>query len=289
VSGYRNYPITWATSTSDERALQKASGSDRFAAGWHSTTFLYFYLNFTDGLAHEVSFYFVDYDRQGRDQLLEFYDHVTGQLIGWERISGFENGKYSTWNLQGNVRVKLTRIGGPNCVMSAMFFDAEGAIAGADSSTSGSWKGKYASEGGLAYPYGYFVPPSYVQISAYKNYGLLWAASTADTRALQKPSGTDRMAGAWNSSDQFHFNLQFKDSATHAVSLYFVDFDRSGREQKLEVFDLNTGALLDSQIISDFEDGVYYQYSLSGNIRVRVTRLSGPNCVMSGILFDPAE
>lgn len=289
IGAYRNFALTWAASTSDSRALQKTVGSDRVAAAWSSPDYLFFYLNFTDGIPHEVSFYFVDYDRQGRDQLLEFYDNVTGRLIGSERIAGFENGRYSTWVLRGNVRLKLSRIAGPNCVLSAMFFDPENTSSpfmGADNTTAGSWKNIYGGEGGLAYPYGNFIPPSYVQISANKNFGLMWETSTLDLRAMQKPTGTDRVAGAWNSSDDFTFYLQFKDSAPHQVTLYFVDYDRVGREQKVEIFDRTTGELLDCRILSSFEDGVYLKYRLSGNVRIKVSRLTGPNSVMSAILFD---
>jgi hypothetical protein len=272
--------------------LIRPSGTDRFATAWNSVDSLYFYLNLTDGEAHEISFYFVDFDRQGRDQLLEFFDHTSGALLGSERISGFEEGRYSSWVLQGNVRLKLTRIAGPNCVLSGIFFDPVGPVGPfvkADTVTSGSWKTAYASEGGLGYPGGNFISPSYVQLSAYKNYGLLWAASTTDSRALQKrTSTTDRVAGAWHSADELFFNLQFADALARQVSFYFVDYDRAGREQKVEIFDRTTGELLDTRILSNFENGVYLTYQLDGNIRLKVTRLAGPNCAMSAILFDPA-
>lgn len=291
LGGYRNFPLTWTTSTSDPRALQKTSGTDRFATAWNSPDSLYFFLNLTDGAAHEVSFYFLDYDRQGRDQLLEFFDHSSGKLLGSERISGFSEGRYSSWVLQGNVRLKITRIAGPNCVLSAMFFDpvaSSGPFLKADTITSGTWKGVYSSEGGLGYPSGNFVLPGYVKVSAYKNYGLLWAASTTDPRVLQKPaSTTDRVAGAWHSADEFYFNLQFSDTAQHQVSFYFLDYDRAGREQQVEIFNRSTGELLDARTLSNFGEGVYLTYWLSGNIRLRVSRVAGPNCAMSAIMFDP--
>ena len=292
LGAYKNYPLTWSTSTTDPRALLKRTGTDRFAAAWHSTNDLFFYFNFTDTAEHQVSFYFVDFDRQNRQQLLEFYNHDTGKLLASENISNFENGRYSIWNLRGNIRVKLTRLAGPNVVLSALFFDkvagGTASLLSSDINTSGTWKGVYGQEGGLAYPYGYFVPPTYVQLGAYQNYPLLWASSTADTRALQRPNGTDRMAGAWHSTNELYFFLQFKDTATHRASFYFVDFDRAGRQQKLEIFDHINGNLLHSQIITNFANGVYKTFNLSGKVRLKLTKISGPNCVMSGILFDPA-
>jgi subtilisin family serine protease len=291
LSAYHNYALTWEGSTTDPRALQKPSGSDRFATAWNSPESLYFYLNFSDTNAHRVSLYFVDYDRQGRDQLLEFFDNTTGKFLASERISNFQSGRYSTWLLQGNVRLRLTRLSGSNCVMSAIFFDSAqgGPFLRADSTTSGSWKGVYAQDGGLAYPYGIFVPPTYVQLSAYKNYPLLWSSSTTDPRALQKPTATDRFAGAWHSTDELFFYLQFKDAATHKVSFYFLDHERLGRQQKLEIIDHASGKVLDTRIIAGFENGVYQTFHLRGSVRLRLSRITGPNCVMSAIFFDPEE
>ncbi len=291
VRAYQNYPLMWSESTTDLRALQKNT-TNRFATAWHSTNSLYFYINFTDTKTHQVSFYFVDFDRQGREQILEFYDNDTGQVLGTETITDFEEGRYFVTNLRGNIRIKLTRLSGPNCVLSAIFFDplptALASYLGADTTTSGSWRGTYGTEGGLTTPWN-LVPPSYVKISAYLNYPLLWNDPTADPRALQKPSGGDRFAGAWNSTNFINFYLQFRDSLTHEVAFYFVDYDRDGRQQKLEIFDQGTGNLLHSTVISEFGNGVYHRYNLSGNIRLTLTRIAGPTCVMSGIFFDPVQ
>ena len=292
VSAWGNYPLSWASSTTDGRALQKVSGADRFASAWRGTNDFYFYFNFTDTKAHQVSFYFVDWDRQNRSQLVEFFDDDTGEVMAVETISDFAEGVYSTWNLQGNVAMRVSRISGPNAVMSGVFFDklanASANFLGVDSSTSGSWRGVYAAEGGLATPWGNFTPPSYVQISAYQNSGLVWAVSTSDTRGLQKATGTDRFAGAWRNASEFYFFLKFNDAAAHEVSFYFVDWERAGRQQKVDVFDQGTGNLLHSQTISNFGEGLYLTYNLKGNVRVRVSRIAGPDSVMSAILFDPA-
>jgi hypothetical protein len=291
INAWQNYPLTWATSTTDPRALQKLSGTDRFAAAWHWTNFVVFYLRFKDTAVHQVSFYFLDFDRQGRQQKIEFIDIDTGRLLAFDTITNFENGVYSTWDLQGNVAVRITRVAGPDCVLSALFFDGvatgSASFIGSDGTTSGSWRGTYGTEGGLAYPYGILTPPAYVQLNAWQNYPLLWSSSTTDSRALQKPSGTDRFAGAWNSTNWLYFYVRFKDTATHEVSLYFLDYERLGRVQKLEVFDDGTGNLLASTTISNFQNGVYYSWNFSGNVRVKVTAVSGPNCVLSAIFFDP--
>ena len=290
IAGWQNFPLTWAASTMDQRALQTTSGTNRFAAAWQWTDSFFFYLTFRDTAVHQVSFYFIDFDRQGRQQKLEFFDHNTGELLAADTISDFENGIYSTWNLQGTIRVKVTRLSGPNCVLSAFFFDpipASATFVGKDTTTSGSWRGIFGSQGGLAYPHGILAPPSYVQISASENNTLLWSSSTSDTRALQRPSGTDRFAGGWNSTNFLHFYFHFMDTNTHQVSFYFLDYERLGRQQKLEIFDDVNGRLLASTTLSNFQNGVYYSWNFCGQIRMKLTRLSGPDCVLSGLFFDP--
>ena len=157
VSAWGNYPLSWANTTADARALQKISGADRFASAWQGANDFYFFFNFTDTRAHQVSFYFLDWDRQNRAQLVEFFDEDTGERLAVETISNFAEGVYSTWNLQGNVVMRVSRISGPSAVLSGIFFDklanASAQFIGSDTSTSGNWRGVYAAEGGLATPW----------------------------------------------------------------------------------------------------------------------------------------
>src|SRR5262249_22078152 len=54
---------TWASSTGDARALQKAANpSDRIASTWYSATGFTLDVNFTDGQAHRLALYFLDWD-----------------------------------------------------------------------------------------------------------------------------------------------------------------------------------------------------------------------------------
>jgi hypothetical protein len=286
-----NYPIVWMLSTTDSRALQRATGADRFAAAWHSSDYLEFYLRFNDTITHEISFYFLDFERLGRKQRLEMFDYETGEFLGSTMISDFENGTYCTWHVRGKVRLRLSRVTGPDCVLSGIFFDdvagGSASFSRTDAETSGSWRGAYGTDGAIAYPYGYFTLPSYVKFNAYQNYPLVWNFFTTDTRALQRTSGTDRFAAAWNSTNYIDFYFRFNDSATHQISFYFLDYERLGRQEKLELFDDVSGKLLASTTISDFQNGTYSCWNLRGRVRARVSRLSGPNCVLSGIFFDP--
>jgi hypothetical protein len=239
-----------------------------------------------------VSFYFVDFDRKGREQLVELFELGTGTILGREVITDFENGRYSSWHVQGNVGVRIKRLVGPNAVMSGIFFDpvggASASFVSSDVTTSGSWIGQYGSEGGITSPGGQVATPPYVQIGGYKNYPLSWSTSTSDPRALQKTSGSGRFAGAWHGTNDFYMMFQFQDNNAHQVSFYFVDYDRAGREQRLEILDQTTGNRIEAATISDFENGVWVSYNLKGRVTAKLTRLAGPNAVLSGVFFDPA-
>ncbi len=59
---------TWASSTTDTRALQVADGASRIAAAWYSATSFTVDVDLTDGQQHDLELYFLDWDKQGRSE-----------------------------------------------------------------------------------------------------------------------------------------------------------------------------------------------------------------------------
>jgi glucose/arabinose dehydrogenase len=114
---------TWATSTSDARGLQKADpgATDRIAACWYSSGFTVD-INLTDGQAHTVSLYAVDWDTTARSERVDVVDPSTGAVLDSRTISSFHNGEYLSWALSGHVRLRFTRLAGANAVLSGLFF-----------------------------------------------------------------------------------------------------------------------------------------------------------------------
>jgi hypothetical protein len=41
-------------------------------------------------------------------------------------VGGFGGGEYLVWDLGGNVLVRVTKLSGPNAVLSGLFFDPTG-------------------------------------------------------------------------------------------------------------------------------------------------------------------
>ncbi|HVL13301.1 MAG TPA: hypothetical protein VM529_12110, partial [Gemmata sp.] len=215
----------------------------------------------------------------------------TGALLDARTVSDFSGGTYLTWDLAGSVRLRVTNAGGTNAVLSGLFFGSplgsgtSASFVGSDATTAGSWSGRYGSQG-YSISQGAAAVPSYAQVAVAGNLNHIWAASTADARALQKPASTDRHAATWYSGNSFTIDVNLTDGQTHRVSAYFLDWDRNGRTQTVEVLDATTGAVLDARTVSDFSGGTYLTWDLAGTVRIRVTNAGGTNAVLSGLFFD---
>ncbi len=196
------------------------------------------------------------------------------------------------WNVSGQVRLRVTRTGGLNAVVSGLFFDAPAVSGGAtasfvrtDTTTQGNWRGAYGTQGYQVLGDATSLP-SYAGVKPADNLFWTWAASTADARALQKAAGTDRVAATWYANQSFTVDINITDGQTHQVALYCLDWDSGGRAESIEVSDAATGAVLDTRSITAFTGGRYLVWNVSGQVRLRVTRTGGWNAVVSGLFFD---
>ena len=156
---------------------------------------------------HQVALYFLDWDSAGRTSRVDILDASTGNVLDTRTVSKFSSGQYWIWNLSGHVTVRVTATGGSNAVLSGLFFGGKPAVKAppaasasflqTDTTTLGSWKGVYGSEG-------YYVindsssPAAYGTVTPSANSQYTWAASSSDLRALQKASvSNDRLAACW--------------------------------------------------------------------------------------------
>jgi subtilisin family serine protease/uncharacterized membrane protein YkoI len=381
---------TWVGSTTEVRALQKASAADRIASTWHSTSSFDIDINLSDGNWHQVAVYSLDWENTGRSQRVDVLDATSGNVMATRNVTAFSSGQYVVWNLRGHVKLRVTKTAGYNCVLSGIFFDpaqpnfslgvspalvsvAAGEDAGytvqvsvsanfsgpvglsvsglppgarasfsptlvsgsgssaltistssvtpggsypinvsgtssglthsetatilviasvpagaaflrTDVVTKGSWKGVFGSEG-YAIANNATNYPAYAQVNFTGQADYTWVASTTDPRALQKAASTDRIASTWHSTSTFYIDIDLADGNWHQVAVYCLDWDNNGRVQTVEVLDATTGSILDSRTVSAFSNGMYLVWNLRGHIKIRVTKTSGYNSVMSGLFF----
>jgi uncharacterized protein (TIGR03790 family) len=308
-------PYTWTASTSEARALQRASTGGRIASAWYNWTEMTFDINLTDGQEHELALYCLDWEAAGRVLSFEVVNTATGAVLDSRSVSDFAQGKYAVWNLKGHVRIRVVSTGAANAVVSGLFFapgappnpnppptptptpsptpppppgSTSAAYVRTDITTQGNWRGVYGSDG-------YEIVNDAVSYPAYAQIGLTganpytWTPSTTDLRALERAAGGGRIASAWYNWTEMTFDINLTDGQEHQLALYCLDWETAGRALSFEVKDATTGALLDSRNLSDFAQGKYVVWKLKGHLRIRVLSVGAANAVVSGLFFAPSQ
>jgi hypothetical protein len=154
-----------------------------------------------------------------------------------------------------------------------------------DSVTEGNWQGVYGADG---YSLANVSPqqlPSYASFSVQSQLNYTWDSGPSDIRALTVPGGSSRIAATWYSASPFTLDVNFTDGNTHAVALYAVDWDGKSRAETFEVIDPSTNAILDIRSISNFNNGIYLVWNVSGHVVISVINTAYPNGVVSGVFF----
>ena len=156
-----------------------------------------------------------------------------------------------------------------------------------DTATKGTWKNTYGGDGynTISDTFNY---PAYAQVNVVGNSSQTWAASTTDVRALQKFSGSDRVAARWESSSFFSIEVNLTDGVTHRIAMYGVDWDGSNRQQRVDVVDWATNVLLESRNMSSFNGGQYLVWDVRGRVKFIVNKVGGKSAVVSGLYFGGA-
>jgi hypothetical protein len=70
--------------------------------------------------------------------------------------------------------------------------------------------------------------------------------------------------------------------------MYCLDWDFAGRSELVELLDADSGAVMQSTTVSAFTGGEYLAWDISGHVKLRVTRITGANAVVSGVFFAPS-
>ncbi len=120
VQNQQNY--TWASSTTDPRALQNGSNTGRIASQWFTYSTFDFDVNFTDGNTHRFALYALDWDSTTRAESVQILDANSGVVLDTRNVSLFHNGIYLIWNLSGHVKINVALTGGSNATISGAFF-----------------------------------------------------------------------------------------------------------------------------------------------------------------------
>jgi hypothetical protein len=168
------------------------------------------------------------------------------------------------------------------------------AFLGEDNVTKGAWKGKYGADGWVVVGVGESLP-SYARVRYINGAERVWNPQTQDVQALEKPSGSDRIAAARLAGLHEIIDLEITGGGSREVSLYVVDWDRAGRWTVVDIIDAVSRKRLDSRNLVHFGSGRYLKYRVSGRVQFRITNVwtkryqSSPDAGFSGLFFDRAR
>ena len=120
--------LTWASFTTDPRALQNGAGVVRTPAAWYAYTNVLLDVRCADPNFHRVTLYFLDWYNLYGVQTVDVLDAVSGTVLDEEVLPAFATGVYLGWDVKGHVQFRLTRNGISPVLISGIFFDASGIL-----------------------------------------------------------------------------------------------------------------------------------------------------------------
>jgi hypothetical protein len=111
---------------------------------------------------------------------------------------------------------------------------------------------------------------------------------------LQIPGG-GALAATWFSAPALTFDVNLTDGLSHQLALYLIDWDNKGRSETIQILDATSGTVIDSETIpgsgtstssTNFVNGTYLKWSISGHVKINFLLNGGANAVASGMFFD---
>ena len=288
----------WAPTSTDARARQTFAGSSaRIGSTFYASNFS-LTLNLTDAKTHKISLYLCDFDRGSRAETITVLDASSNVVLSTASFSSFAQGIYASWSIKGNVKIQVVQTGPVNAIVNAVFFDTPGTNPPAttasatysgttDTTTLGSWTGKYGADGQLI-PNDATKAPSYATVALTGDSLWTWASPSTDARALQTSSGSSARIASTYYGSSFVLDINLTDGKAHKISLYLCDFDSANRQEMIAVTDVTSRAVLSGQSFSSFSGGLYASWTIQGHAQIEVADMAGVNALVNAIFFDPA-
>ena len=181
----------------------------------------------------------------------------------------------------------LLAVIGPLFCFNASTFAATATLLGTDTTTQGSWLGIYGTVG-------YYIPDS---ISKTPTDGSTfspgaaslwtWGTNVSSASALKTGASTNIASCWYNNAGTLSFDVVIPSGQSQIVALYLLDYDRKGRAESVTVTDASDTLLTGPTVVSgtNFANGEYLTYTVTGEVHFDITLISGPNAVASGIFF----
>lgn len=217
---------------------------------------------------------------------VEFYDH--GMLL-----ASLTNAPYElVWTnaLAGPHNLSAVAIGyfGRTSTSAPVSIDCDLpqtqlTFTGIDGLTRGNWPRVFGADG-FALPFGPAQFRPFARIEVQPWVGLWeWISPSDDPRAMVVANADSPLATCWYSSFRVEATVNFLDGREHPFALYFLDYERVGAKQLLQIFDANSNELLSEYPLDDMGEGVFLTWNLRGAVRFTAVPETAWSAILSGI------
>ena len=292
----------WTCSTTDVRALQNPSQTQRRAATYADPNQVTVHLSFPSAYSGTLHLYAVDWDSTARRESITVNDGSGPHTVNI--TADFSQGAWTSFPVTvasgGTVTITVTRTAGINAVLSGIFLGDAGPPYVSPppppppymSAPQGSWVNTYGSAGYVLAGWNNggsdLTSLGAATVSLDQGSRWCWTCSTTDVRALQNPSQTQRRAATYADPNQVTVHLSFPSAYSGTLHLYAVDWDSTARRESITVNDGSGPHTVN--ITADFSQGAWTSFPVTvasgGTVTITVTRTAGINAVLSGIFLD---
>jgi subtilisin family serine protease len=259
-----------------------------------------FSVNVGGTLEKSVSFYTHNTSSAPRGQRYELLDSAGNLLSSTDVAVAPRSGTYVTFNILGAASVRVSSMGGGDASVAGVFFDSKiggelasdrngATLVGSSTTLGGRWRGTYGSLGNFVYGASATFPSVVTNrpVPTGTSFTSVLNSNTRAANAVQNPNTlVGNLVGYLGTRSNLELPLSFAPGNTVRMTAYFVDFDKRGRGQQVELVDADTNEVVSSIRVRDFASGVSLTWEVSGNIKLRLTRVDGPSAVLSALFFD---
>jgi subtilisin len=297
---------TWASPTTDVRALENPGQTERRSQTWYDLSELRLRLNFSTAYSGTLHLYALDWDAyQGnRYEDITFNDGTGPRTV--RLSSSFIPGGWVHIPISvppgGSVAITALKTAGNTAVVAGLFLGGGGTPPPPPApgtvdlpGLQGNWVGNYGQGGYVLANWNTSNNTDLVGLPAGVSFAIeqasrwTWASPTTDVRALQSPSQTERRAATWHDLGQIRVRLNFSAAYSGMLHAYAVDWDTYGpRGENITVND-GSGPRSVSLAANSFVQGAWAHFSVNvpagGSVLVTVDRTAGGNAVLSGLFL----
>ena len=190
--------------------------------------------------------------------------------------------------MSGNVVIKITNTGTPNALLNGLFIDAAATTSATflkkDTTTEGSWD-RHLWNTGIRHRQRPHQPPFLRHGHAQRPDDLYLDDHVHRPTWLAGARLQQSHRGSLVRQFQLHGGCEPDRRPGTNLELYFVDWDSRGRTEQVQISN-TSGTVLDTEQISSFSGGEYLDWTVSGDVVIKITNTGAPNALLNGVFID---